>query len=64
MRPILVLFATLLTAFGDARTDLKTATLADAPAAHHKAIGFLIDHMPVADVATLKPGDSPWARRW
>lgn len=55
MRPLIFLAALAATAFADPRADLKTATLAGAPAEQHKAIGFLIDHMPERDVATLKP---------
>jgi hypothetical protein len=55
MRPLILLAALAATALADPRTDLKSATLAGAPAAHHKAIEFLIDHMPERDVATLEP---------
>lgn len=70
-------FAALTTlAVADPRADLKTATLEGAPADQHAAIGFLIDHMPDRDVATLTPDylrrnvalayqarrEFPWAR--
>ena len=56
MHSLFLLTALATLAAADPRADLKTATLAGAPADQLAAIGFLIDHMPQRDVALLKPG--------
>ena len=55
MHKLILTFTATLTAVaaGDPRADLKQAALAGAPAAHHAALTFLIDHMPQRDVGTV-----------
>lgn len=55
MRPLILLTTLVTAALADPRADLKTATLAGAPADQQAAISFLIEHMPASDITALKP---------